>query len=80
MAANVGHFALNPMLSRGATQNWQNPRYRVPTKQEATISRIEFSPGTSVTAPATKKTKHAVTPRTTEMPTLAVEVESFFME
>lgn len=80
MATNVGHFAPNPRLPLGATQNWQNPKYRAPTKHEVTISRIEFFPGTSVTAPARNMTKTAITPRTTEKPTLAVEVESFFME
>src|SRR5271166_796171 len=70
IAAKVGHFALRPRFPLGATQNWQNARYGVPTRQAARISRIEFCPGTSTSDAAQKKTMSAVIPITNERMTL----------
>lgn len=65
-ATSVGIFAQNPLLPLGATQNWQNARYRAAATHGAISSPFEFSKADA----ATKETITAVIPRKRETKTI----------
>jgi hypothetical protein len=79
-ATNMANLVQNPLLPLGATQNWQNARYRTAATQGAISSPCEILPGASKAAAAPKETKAAVTPKkreTTTIPKVRAEEATF---